>query len=142
MWDQTDGCTNQYRCSIAQYLMSYLSKSYQNFLDRDVDTPDHGKDVVDGFNDVQKQYLATCLRMRSTPEKDRIDSKRMLVEDMTEKGLLSFAEECKRLLDPRNEICTKGNKKHAKREAKARLKHKYYWVHKEEDTIFNGMKVI
>ena len=27
-----------------------------------------------------------------------------------------------------------------KREAKARLKQKYYWIHKEEDTLFNGMK--
>ena len=26
MWDQTDGCAKQYRCSIAYYLMSYLSK--------------------------------------------------------------------------------------------------------------------
>ena len=26
MWDQTDGCASQYRCSIAYYLMSYLSK--------------------------------------------------------------------------------------------------------------------
>ena len=30
--------------------------------------------------------------------------------------------------------------KHAKREAKAILKHKYYWVHKEEDICFDGMK--
>ena len=51
---------------------------------------------MDGFNDVQKRYLATCLRMRSTPEKDKVDSKRMRVEDMTEKGEVSFAEECKR----------------------------------------------
>ena len=76
--------------------MSYLSTSYQIVLDRDVDTPGHGKDVVDGFNAVQKQYLATCLRMRSTPEKDKIDSKRMRVETMKEKGEVSFAEECKR----------------------------------------------
>ena len=34
------------------------------------------------------------------------------------------------------------DKKHSKREAKARLNHKYYWVHKEEDTIFNGMKAV
>ena len=66
--------------------MSYLLKSYQKFLDRAVDTQVHGKDVVDGFNDVQKRYLATCLRMRSTTEKDKIDSKRMRVEAMTEKG--------------------------------------------------------
>ena len=83
MWDQTDGCANQYRCSIAYYLMSYLSTSYQIILDRAVDTPGHGKDVVDGFNSVQKRYLATCLRMRSTPEKYKIDSNRMRVEAMT-----------------------------------------------------------
>ena len=86
MWYQTDGCAKQYRCSIAYYLMSYLSTPHQMVLDRDVDTPVHGKDVVDGFNAVQKRYLATCLRMRSTPEKENIDSKRMRVEATTEKG--------------------------------------------------------
>ena len=50
---------------------------------------------------------------------------------MTEKGEVRFSEEFKRLMDIRDEIGTKGNKKHAKREAKARLKHKYYWIHKE-----------
>ena len=47
---------------------------------------------MDGFNAVQKQFLATCLRMRSTSEKDKIDSKRMRVGAMTEKGEVSFAE--------------------------------------------------
>ena len=92
MWDQTDGCAKQYRCSIAYYLMSYLSTSYQIVLDRAVDIPGHGKDVVDGFNAVQKRYLASCLRMRSTPEKHKIDSKCMRVEAMTEKGEVRFAE--------------------------------------------------
>ena len=102
MWDQTYGCAKQYRCSIAYYLMSYLSTLYQTVLDRAVDTPDHGKDLVDGFNAVQKRYLATCLRKRRTPEKYNIDSKRMRVESMTEKGEVSFAEECNRLLDLRD----------------------------------------
>ena len=62
--------------------------------------------------------------MRSTPEKDKIDNKRIRVEAMTEKREVSFAEECKLLLDIRDEIGTKGDKKHAKSEAKARLKHK------------------
>ena len=92
MWDQTDGCAKQYRCSIAYYLMSYLSKSYKIVLYRAVDTPGHGKDVVNGFNAVHKRYLATFLRMRSTPEKQKIDSKCMRVEAMTEKGGVSFAE--------------------------------------------------
>ena len=83
IWYQIYGCAKQYRCSIAYYLMSYLPKSYKIVLDRDVDTPGHGKDIMDGFNALQKRYLATCLRMRITPEKDKIDSKRMRVEDMT-----------------------------------------------------------
>ena len=62
------GCAKQYMFSIAYYLMFYLSRSYQIVFDRAVDTPGHGKDIVDGFNASQKQYLATCLRMRSTPE--------------------------------------------------------------------------
>ena len=33
-------------------------------------------------------------------------------------------------------------RKTQKRESKARLKHKYYWLHKEEDITFNGMKDI
>ena len=64
---------------------------YQIVLDRSVDTPGHGKDIADGFNAFHKQYLATCLIMRSTLEKDNIDSKCMRVEAMTEKGEVSFA---------------------------------------------------
>ena len=97
---------------------------------------------MDGFNAFQRKHLATCLRMRSTPEKDKIDSKRMYVKAMTEKGEVSFAEECKHLLYLRDEIGTKGDNKHSKREAKSQLNQKYYWMHKEEDTLFNGMKAV
>ena len=49
--------------------------------------------------------------MRSTPEVDNIESKRMRVDAMTEKVEVSFAEEYKRLLDICDEIGTKGDKK-------------------------------
>ena len=62
--------------------------------------------------------------MRSTPEKYKIYSKHMRVEAITEKWEVSFAQECKRLLHLCDGIGTKGDKKHAKLEAKARLKHK------------------
>ena len=123
MWYQAGGCAKQYRCYIVYYLMSFLSKPYKIVIDRAVDTPVHGKYVVDGFNDVQKQYLATFLRMCSTPEVEKIDSKRMRVDAMTEKGEVSFAEDFKRLLYIHDEVGTKGDKKHTKCEAKARLKH-------------------
>ena len=48
----------------------------------------------------------------------------MLVYAMTDQGEVSFAKECKRLLDIHDEIGNKVDKKHVKREAKARLKHK------------------
>ena len=59
--------------------MSFLLKSYHIVIDRDVGTPVYGKDVVDGCNAVQKQYLSTCLIMRITSEVYKIDSKRMCV---------------------------------------------------------------
>ena len=80
--------------------------------------------------------------MISNHEKDNIESNCTSVEAMTEKGEVSFVEACKRLLDLRDEIGNKGDKKHAKREAKARLKHKYYRIDKEEDTLFNGTKAV
>ena len=86
MWYQTDGCAKQYMCYIDYSLMSFLSKSYQIVLDMVVDTPGHGKYIVDGFNDVQKRYLATFLRMRITPEVDKIYIKRMHDDAITEKG--------------------------------------------------------
>ena len=125
MWYQTDWCKKYYRCSIAYYLMYFLSKSYQNILDRAVGTTGHGKYIVDGFKAVHKRYLATCLRMRSTPEIDNIYSERMPVDAMTEMWEVIFSEECKHLLYLRDEIGTKGDKKNEKCEAKARLKHKY-----------------
>ena len=106
--------------------MSFLSKSYQIAIDRAVDTSGHGKDVVDGFNTVKNIYLATCLRMRSTPEVEKIYSKRVRVDSMTNKIEVIFDEECNRLLGLCGKIGTKGDKKHAKRESKASLKHKYY----------------
>ena len=45
-------------------------------------------------------------------------------------------------MDICDEVGNKGDKKHAKREDKSRLKHKYYWVYKEEDILFNGTKAV
>ena len=104
--------------------------------------PVHEQDIVDGFNAIQKRLLPTCLRIRSTPKLDKIGSKSMCVHAMTEKGKLSFAEECKSLLEHHDKIGTKGDKKNRKREAKAHLKHKYNQSHTEEDIIFNGMKAV
>eukprot|EP00978_Attheya_sp_CCMP212_P032801 scaffold129609_cov69-Attheya_sp.AAC.2 len=108
-------------------------------IDRAVDTPGHGKDVVDGFNAVQKRFLTTCLRKTSKPEvhDTENDSDRMQKNSMTEKGEVSFAVECSRLLINRDSVGTTGDKK---REAKARLKGTFYHVHDYENFLYNGIK--
>ena len=55
--------------------------------------------------------------MRSTPELDKVDSRRIRVDAMTKKGEVRFTEEFMRLLDLCDGIGTKGDKKQAKREA-------------------------
>ena len=66
----------------------------------------------------------------------------MRVDSMTETEEVIFSKECKRLLDLCDGIGTKGDKKHAKREAKAILKEKYYWIPKDEDMFFIVMKAV
>ena len=97
--------------------MSFLSKSYQIDIDITVERPGHGTDLVDRFNAVHKRYLTTRLIMHSTPEVEKIGSKRMRVHVMTKNGKVRFSEEFKRLLEHCDEIVTKGDHKHAKRDA-------------------------
>ena len=57
IWEHTDGCTKQYRCAKALYLLSSLASEFKVVIDRQVDAPGHGKDVVDGLNAQDKVYL-------------------------------------------------------------------------------------
>ena len=57
VWEDTDGCSKQYRCSLAIYLMTVLSYLYGIIMDRAMNSPRHGKSIVDGLNDNDKFYL-------------------------------------------------------------------------------------
>ena len=57
IWENTDGCDEQYRCASAMLLMSVISQTYSIIIDRGISAPGHGKEVVDGLNDVDN----TCL---------------------------------------------------------------------------------
>ena len=39
------------------YLMTFLSSLYGIIIDRSINSPGHGKNVVDGINDTDKLYL-------------------------------------------------------------------------------------
>ena len=57
IWDDTDKYNKQYRCAKDLYLLSALETQFDITIDRMVDTPRHGKDVVDGINEQDKVYL-------------------------------------------------------------------------------------
>ena len=51
IWENTDGCAEQYICATAIYSLSMLYHAYNIVIDCGVGAPVHGKYVVDGLND-------------------------------------------------------------------------------------------
>ena len=57
IWEYTDGCAEQYRCSTALYLMSVLYQRHSIIFYRGISSTGHGKEVVDSLNDIYKRYM-------------------------------------------------------------------------------------
>ena len=57
IWENTDGCAEQYICASALYLMSVLSQCQSIIFDLGTGAPGHGKEVVDGLNAIVKRYI-------------------------------------------------------------------------------------
>ena len=45
-----DGCTKQYRCAMDIYLMTVLQSLYDIIMDRSINAPSNGNNVVDGID--------------------------------------------------------------------------------------------
>ena len=64
LWESTDGCAKQYRCATAIYLLSTLCARFDIVIDRSIDAPGHGKNIIDAMNGIDKKYLEqTSLRV-------------------------------------------------------------------------------
>ena len=57
MWENIDGCEDQYRCASAIYLTSVMSQHYSIIIDCGMIAPGHGKELVDGINAIDKIYI-------------------------------------------------------------------------------------
>ena len=57
IWEETNDCAKQYRCALDIYLTTVLSNSYGIIMDRAINAPVHGNNVVDGINAREKLYL-------------------------------------------------------------------------------------
>ena len=57
VWKYTDGCAKEYMCALSIYLMTVLSSLSDIMIDCAINSPRHGKNVVDGFNTTETRYL-------------------------------------------------------------------------------------
>ena len=57
IWGNTDGCINQYICASELYIMLVLSQRHSSITDRGISSPEHGKEVVDGINAIDKCHM-------------------------------------------------------------------------------------
>ena len=92
IWENTDGCDEQYRCASALYLMSVMSHCYSIIIDRGISAPGNGKEVVDGLNDVDKSYIYQLMSTVQLPGSNIFDSQ-MQMHTRTQKYDVSLDKE-------------------------------------------------
>ena len=98
IWENTDVCTEQYRCASAMYLMSMMSQTYSIIIDRGISAPGHGKEVAYGLNAVEKRYIYQLMSKVQLPGSVRFDSY-IIMHTGTEKKDVILAHEFKDYLE-------------------------------------------
>ena len=137
--EDTDGCAKQYRSASSLYLMSAISMKYDVVIDCAIGAPGHGKDVVDGLNAVDKRYLKTAMFRIINPEENGSE-KTMNSHSATATGSVSFAEECKTILQHHadhvsNVLTSKSNKRQSGR----KYSKKTYHIQKKKDVPYRNI---
>jgi hypothetical protein len=129
VFDDTDGCSKQYRSGTALFLLTLLAVTHGVIIDRAVGAPGHGKDEVDGLNAVDKQFIAKKMSQATMPEDNDDDTtQRINPEAMVETSSKSIAKEAARLCRNENRIRgVKSEGKYRKREESASMKQRFYW---------------
>ena len=74
-----------------------VAMKYNIVIDCAVGAPGHGKDVVDGLNAVDKRFLRKSMFQIFNPE-EGTTRKAMHAHGADSRGMVSFAEECRKLL--------------------------------------------
>ncbi len=140
-WQDTDGCGKQYRCGTALYLLSLLASQKHVVIDRAIEAPGHGKDIVDGLNATDKRFLKGKMCLIGSPEANG-SAHRMVAHSMVEGASKSLAEECAHLCsDEARTSGVKGSVKSEKRETNSKLKLRKYHVQQAETVKFRDLKM-
>jgi hypothetical protein len=140
--DHSDGCSKQYQCGTAIYLLSVLSSQFGVTVDWMIGAPGHGKDAVDALNATTKKYIKQKMRMVNNPGSDESCDQKMKVHSVSETESTSFAMECLRLcLLKERKDGVKSSSKYAKREQSARVSERIYYLQKREIVRLGQLKM-
>ena len=141
LWESTDGCAEQYRSATALFLLSALAHALNIAIDRAIGAPGHGKDVVDGLNAVDKNYLKTLMSQIQVPGADNLHNA-FAAHVCTDQGMQSLAAECKRLLSlPERVNGVVGDAKSRKREQKQKWVQQEYHIQDKLDVQHTGVNM-
>ena len=87
--------------------MSCLAAEFDIIIDRLVDAPGHGKDVVDGMNAQDKVYLRHKMITATDPNQEDVSEQSEVKFDAAlcdgEQKPISFAEQCVKITRPNQE---------------------------------------
>ena len=74
IWENTDGCADQYICTTDIYVLSMLAHSYNIIIDHVVGATVHGRESVGGFNATNKRLLSMLIITLQLPGAAYYDS--------------------------------------------------------------------
>ena len=101
IWEHTDGCAKQYSCAKALHLLSYLAFQHGITIDRQIDAPGGGKDVVDGLNTQDKVYLRKAMiTADKTNKTDSADNNKLKMDPAvvdSDNKAIGNAKQCAKL---------------------------------------------
>ena len=145
IWEHTDGCTKQYRCAKALYLLSSLASEFKVVIDRQVDAPGHGKDVVDGLNAQDKVYLRKHMISSCAATEPRTGPNAKLKMDAAvvdgDNKAISFAKQCVELCSQKmRQMGVVSHKKLKKREDKKKMKQRFYHYQDFDEVEYKDSK--
>ena len=99
--DDSDGCTEQYRCATALYMLHKLAEEEDLVYDRAIDAEGHGKKYIDGLsggnnNHISQQFQGNIIYQEEQRTKHKTEH---LLCDMIDGKKVDFTDICKEMLD-------------------------------------------
>ena len=142
VWEDIDGCTKQYMCDLAIYLMTMLSSSYDIITDCAINAPGHIKNVVDVINTTEKHYLKEQMKLIGKLASNKKSNIGILPSSSKDVSI-KFAYQYIHILNNKERLNgPKGSTKMKNIESLFNYQSDIYNVQRKSDVNHRGMKMI